>query len=142
MRNNLKEQTPPDGFTAPKPSELLQPLMQIWPAEQRDKIGEIAEYLYRVASERPEIVAKLAPFRDASALAQVRACAVSRPDLFVPEFAAMLRILMEALHTEGSGDWGRTYLILDFPALLLQRIGLRLRPFAGQKLSPFVYAMQ
>jgi hypothetical protein len=142
MRNNLDEQQSPDGFEVPKPSELLQPLMQIWPAEQRDKIGEIGDYLYRVASEHPEIIARLAPLRDASALAQVRACSVSRPDLFAPEFTATLRIVVEALHTEGSGEWGRTYLIMNFPALLLQRIGLRLCPFAGQKPSPFVYAMQ
>lgn len=142
MRSNLKEQASPDDFEAPKPSELLQPLMQIWPTEQRDRIGEIAEYLYKVAAEHPEIIAKLAPLRDAAALAQVRACSTSRPDLFLPEFTAMLRILMEALRTEGSGEWGRTYLIINFPGLLLQRIELRLRPFAGQKLSPFVYAMQ
>jgi hypothetical protein len=142
MRSNLKEQQAPDGFEVPKPSELLQPLMQIWPAEQREKIGELAEYLYRVASEQPEVIAKLAPLRDAAAVAQVRACSVSRPDLFLPEFTAMLRIVMEALRTEGSGAWGRTYLIINFPGLLLQRIELRLRPFAGQKLSPFVYAMQ
>lgn len=142
MRGNLNEQQSPDGFDVPKPSELLQPLMQIWPADQREKVGEIAEYLYRVASMQPEIIAKLAPLRDATALAHVRACSVSRPDLFGPEFAAMLRIVLEALRTPGSGEWGRTYLIMNFPALLWQRIELRLRPFAGQKLSPFVYAMQ
>lgn len=142
MRNNLKERTSPDGFEAPKPSELLQPLIQIWPVEQRGEIAQIADYLYGVAARHPEIIARLAPLRDASAIAQVRACSVTRPDLFAPEFATMKRILMEALHTEGSGEWGRTYLIMNFPALLLQRIGLRLHPFAGQQLSPFVYAMQ
>ena len=142
MRSNLQAQPSPDGFEAPKPSELLQPLVQIWPAEERGDLAAIADYLYKVAAERPEIIAGLAPLRDASALAQVRNCIVARPDLFVPEFATMKRIVMEALRTEGSGEWGRTYLIVNFPALLLDRIGLRLRPFAAPKLSPFVYAMQ
>jgi hypothetical protein len=142
MRSNLKEQAAPDGFAAPKPSELLQPLIQIWPAEHRNEIAEIADYLYRVAAEHPEILSRLVPLRDASAMAQVRNCMVVRPDLFAPEFATMRRILLEALRTEGSGEWGRTYLIINFPALLLQRIGLRLKPFAAPQLSPFVYAMQ
>jgi hypothetical protein len=142
MRSNLLEQPSPDGFEAPKPSELLQPLMQIWPAEGREDFAVIADYLYKVANEQPEIITRLAPLRDAAALAQVRNCAITRPDLFTSEFAAMKRILMEALRTEGSGEWGRTYLIMNFPALLLDRIGLRIRPFAAPKLSPFVYAMQ
>ena len=142
MRSNLQTQTSPDGFAAPKPSELLQPLMQIWPAEGRDDFAVIADYLYKVAAEHPEIIASLAPLRDAAALAQVRNCITTRPDLFAAEFATMKRILMEALRTEGSGEWGRTYLIMNFAALVLERIGLRLRPFAAQKLSPFVYAMQ
>jgi hypothetical protein len=141
MRSNLK-QLSPDGFEAPKPSEVLQPLIQIWPAEGRGELAEIADYLYRVAAQHPEILARLAPLRDASAMAQVRNCMVVRPDLFEPEFATMRRILLEALHTDGSGEWGRTYLIVNFPALMLQRIELRVRPFIAQQQSPFVYAMQ
>lgn len=142
MRSGQKIKASVTERPAPALSELLRPLVDLWPTDQHRDAAEISDYLYRVAHEQPAIIARLAPLCDASATAKVRACAAARPDLFAQEFAVMRRIVLEALRTEGSGDWGRSYLVINFAALLWQRIELRVNPMRPQQISPFVYAMQ
>jgi hypothetical protein len=142
MRTSTQHKDHAADAGPPRASELLQPLIHLWPADRRSEVAAVTDYLYRIASERPEIIERLAPMRDASAMGNVRAAAIAQPELFAQEFSVMRRILLEALQTEGSGEWGRVYLIMNFPALLLQRIHLRIRPLAAKPLSPFVYAMQ